>query len=58
MDWNESNELIRYCKEKGIKRDDTIPYTPQQNGMAECMNCTVMETVRSTLFHANLPLNF
>ena len=34
----ESNDFIRYCKEKGIKRDDTIPYTPQQNGVAECMN--------------------
>ena len=54
----ESNDFIRYCKKKGIKRDDTIPYTPQQNGVAECMNRTIMETVRSMLFHANLPLSF
>ena len=44
------------CKERGISLQPTIPYTPQQNGVAERMNRTIMENVRATLHHANLPL--
>ena len=54
----ESREFAEYCKSKGIKNDDTIPYTPQQNGVSERMNRTIMETTRSMLHHAELPLSF
>jgi len=27
-----------YCREEGFVRHHTIPYTPQQNGVAERMN--------------------
>ena len=54
----ESKAFIQYCKEKGIRKEDTIPYTPQQNGVAERMNRTIMETTRSMLYHAHLPLKF
>ena len=30
-----SSEFNEYCKEVGIKRELTIPYNPQQNGVAE-----------------------
>ena len=53
-----SQEFTQYCKGRGIKKDDTIPYTPQQNGVAERMNRTIMETARSMLHHADLPLSF
>ena len=35
-----------------------IPYTPQQNGVSERMNRSIMETVRCLLHYANLPLDF
>ena len=40
-----SKHFKNYCKCCGIMRDDTVPYTPQQNGVAERMNRTIMETV-------------
>ena len=46
-----------FCKERGIMREPTIPYTPQQNGKAERLNRTIMDNVRAMLHHANLPLN-
>ena len=54
----ESREFAEYCKSKGIKKDDTISYTPQQNGVSERMNRTIMDTSRSMLHHAELPLSF
>ena len=37
---------------------DTELYTPQQNGVAERMNRTIMERVRCMLSEANLPYIF
>ena len=34
----------------------TIPYTPQENGVAERANCTIMESVRCLLYQSSLPL--
>ena len=48
--------FVNFCKERGIQRQPTIPYTPQQNGKSERMNRTIMDNVRATLYHANLPL--
>ena len=52
-----SKEFKKVCKERGIALQPTIPYTPQQNGVAERMNRTIMENVRATLYHLNLPLS-
>ncbi|KAG8472415.1 hypothetical protein CXB51_035361 [Gossypium anomalum] len=38
-----SNEFNRLCKSEGIVRHLTVRYTPQQNGVAERMNRTIME---------------
>ena len=43
---------------KGIKRELTTPYNPPQNGVAERMNQTVQERVRSMLSNADLPNGF
>ena len=51
-----SKEFTQYCKSRGIK-DNTIPYTPQQNGVSERVNQTIMETVRCMLHYAHLSLN-
>ena len=53
-----SNEFKKICKSRGIEVDGTIPYSPQQNGVSERMNRTLMEMARSILYHANLPQKF
>ena len=40
-----SESFKNYCKSRGIMGDDTVPYTPQQNGVTKRMNRTIMETV-------------
>jgi hypothetical protein len=37
------NEFEEFCKKCSITRHKTNPYTPQQNGVAERMNMTLME---------------
>src|SRR5262249_40428711 len=52
-----SKEFELYCQESGIKRYTTMPYTPQQNGVAERKNRTLMNAVRCMLSHSGLPKN-
>jgi len=47
-----------FCEEKGIQRQLMIPCTPQQNGVAERRNRTLLDMVRSMMAHANLPISF
>lgn len=42
---------------KGIKFETSVRYTPQQNGVAERKNRTIMEKVRCLLRDANAPKN-
>ncbi|KAG8481664.1 hypothetical protein CXB51_026499 [Gossypium anomalum] len=44
-----SDEFNRLCKSEGIVRHLTVRHTPQQNGVAERMNRTIMEKVRCML---------
>ncbi|RVW25663.1 Retrovirus-related Pol polyprotein from transposon RE1 [Vitis vinifera] len=44
-----SEEFNEFCRQCGIKRQLTIAYTPQQNGVDERKNRTVMNMVRSML---------
>ncbi|GKB83567.1 putative RNA-directed DNA polymerase [Tanacetum coccineum] len=44
-----SNEFTAFCDEHGINRQLTAAYTPQQNGVAERKNRTIMNMVRSML---------
>ena len=53
-----SNEFNQYCREKGIQREFTIPHSPQQNGVSERMNRTILDLARSMLHHANLGHEF
>ena len=48
----------RYCKTHGIERHKTCVYTPQQNGVAERMNRTIMEKVRCLLNESGLDESF
>lgn len=53
-----SNEFNEYCKANGIKRQLTTAYTPQQNGVAERRNRTIMNLVRSILSEKKVPKSF
>ena len=39
------------CRRNGILHQRTVPYSPQQNGVAERMNRTIMEKARSMLHY-------
>ncbi|CAH9081524.1 unnamed protein product [Cuscuta europaea] len=53
-----SNEFTHFCDEHGIRRELTTPYTPQQNGVAERKNRTVVEMARSMMKARQLPNQF
>lgn len=50
-----SNTFNEYCENQGIERHLTAPYTPQQNGVVERRNRTLIEMTRSLLKHMVLP---
>ena len=51
-----SHNFITFCHENGIQRHLTQAHTPQQNGVAERRNRTIMERTRSLSIHCDLPL--
>lgn len=53
-----SNEFVKFFKLSGIHHQLTAPYTPQQNGLAERMNRTIVERARCLLFDAELPTQY
>uniref|UniRef100_A0A803MSQ1 Integrase catalytic domain-containing protein n=1 Tax=Chenopodium quinoa TaxID=63459 RepID=A0A803MSQ1_CHEQI len=53
-----SDQFNAFCDEHGIRRDLTAPYTPEQNGVAERKNRTVVEMARSMLKAKGLPNKF
>ena len=50
-----SQYFIDYCNQTGIQRELTQARTPQQNGVSERRNRTIMERARSLAADANLP---
>ena len=48
------NEFKTYLESKGICHELTVPYSPQQNRVAERMNRTLMQSSRSMIAHAGL----
>lgn len=53
-----SKAFEEYCQEAGIQRHLTAPYTPQQNGVVERRNRTVVAMARSFLKEKGLPSFF
>jgi transposase InsO family protein len=50
--------FLECCKTKGITRHFTVKRTPQQNGVAERMNRTLLENARCMRSSAELPKSF
>jgi len=53
-----SLEFKIFCSTHGISRQLTTAYTPQQNGVAERKNKTLMNIVRATLNERQVPKAF
>ena len=51
-------EFEEFLKNEGIKHELTVSECPQQNGVAERLNVTLMEMVRSMLACFKLPQTF
>jgi transposase InsO family protein len=47
---------VKFCKDVGIKRELTTPYNPQQIGLAERKNRTIMEAVKIIIHDQDLPM--
>ena len=53
----ESNEFDDFCREAGFKKELTVPYNPQQNGVAERKNRTICEAAKAMITDLDLPLS-
>ena len=53
-----SNKFEAYLTKEGIRHECTIPKTPEQNGVAERLNRTLVESSRSMLLDAKLPKKY
>ena len=53
-----SNEFETFLRDAGIVHQKTVPYTPQQNGVAERMNRTLIEMTRCMIHDAQVPKTF
>ncbi|KAB1228246.1 Retrovirus-related Pol polyprotein from transposon TNT 1-94 [Morella rubra] len=53
-----SKEFDKFCEDEGVEHQLTIAYTPQQNGVSERKNRTVMEMAISMLMEKGLPKMF
>lgn len=53
-----NNNFKNLFSKSGILHQTTSPYTPEQNGIAERMNRTLMERIRCMLLDANLDQKF
>jgi transposase InsO family protein len=50
-----ARDFEQYCAELGLHRELTAPYSPQQNGVVERRNQSVVSTARSMLMAKGLP---
>lgn len=50
----DSKEFQAFCSQKGIKIEYTVPYNPQQNGVSERYNRTIMERARCLIFDTKI----
>ncbi|CAI7851907.1 unnamed protein product [Closterium sp. NIES-54] len=52
-----NTKLEAFCSSLGILQDFTLPNSPQQNGIAESRNRTLVQITRCLLSHSHAPLS-
>lgn len=53
-----SKEFDKFCENEGVERQLTVGYIPQQNGVSESKNQTVMEMAKSMMHEKGLSKSF
>nr|GEY49579.1 putative ribonuclease H-like domain-containing protein [Tanacetum cinerariifolium] len=53
-----NSDLNQFCGLKGIKREFSVPMTPQQNGIAKRKNQTLIKAARTMLANSLLPIPY
>ena len=53
-----SKDFLEFCEANGIRRPLTVPRSPQQNGVAEKKNRTILDVARNMLKSKRLPKEF
>ena len=53
-----SKQMIGFLKDRGIQHRLTTPYNPHQNGVAERINRTLCDLIRSMLHQKKMPKEF
>ena len=54
----ENQQFSEFCESKGIEHNFSAPHTPQQNGVVERKNRTLVEIARTMLSDSGLPKYF
>ena len=54
----QNKKLIKFCKENGIIKIYSPPYNPENNGLVERFNQTVISCAKTLLFWSKLSQNF
>ena len=53
-----SNEFNNLCIERGIKKQVSAPGTPQQNGIAERRNRSIMDCASALMIEKNVAIKY
>ena len=53
-----SCQFSKFCKDRGIFHQFTNLYSPEENGVSERLNRTLIEAAKSMMYHSNVPLKF
>jgi transposase InsO family protein len=53
-----SQETTQFLQEQNVRQELTVPYCPEQNGVTERDNRTIVEAARSMLHSRDIPLRF
>ena len=51
-----SKSFSNWLSQRGIRHETSAPHSPQQNGVSERANRTIMEAARSLIHHKSIPL--
>lgn len=52
-----NQKMSEYLASRGIKKENTASYTPQQNGKSERNSQTIVKSSRTMIYAKNLPLS-